>query len=55
LAVLVKSKTGTEATPVDVNKKDVNGDGQPDVLLKFRIQDTGIQCGDIPFQSPARR
>ena len=39
-------KTGTEATPVDVNKKDVNGDGQPDVLLMFSLQDIGIQCGD---------
>ena len=39
-------KTGTEATAVDINKKDVNGDSQPDLLLKFRTQDSDIQCGD---------
>lgn len=26
--------------------KDVNGDGLPDIVLHFRTQDTGIQCGD---------
>ena len=26
--------------------EDVNGDGQPDLLLHFRTQDTGITCGD---------
>jgi hypothetical protein len=25
---------------------DVNGDGLPDLLLHFRTQDSGIQCGD---------
>jgi hypothetical protein len=25
---------------------DVNGDGNPDLLLPFNIQHTGIQCGD---------
>ena len=39
-------RSGTETAPVDVNKKDVNGDGQPDLLLRFRVLDTGIQCGD---------
>ena len=39
-------KSGTEAAPVDFNRKDVNSDGQPDILLQFRIQDSGIQCGD---------
>jgi hypothetical protein len=26
--------------------KDVNGDGQADLVLHFRTQDSGIQCGD---------
>jgi hypothetical protein len=26
--------------------KDTNGDGKPDLLLHFKTQDTGIQCGD---------
>jgi hypothetical protein len=26
--------------------EDVNGDGQLDFVLHFRIQETGIQCGD---------
>jgi hypothetical protein len=26
--------------------KDLNGDGLPDLVLHFRTQDTGIQCGD---------
>ncbi len=26
--------------------KDVNGYGQPDLVLRFRTQDSGIQCGD---------
>ena len=26
--------------------KDVNDDGEPDLVLRFRIQATGIQCGD---------
>jgi hypothetical protein len=37
---------GTEAAPVLVAVEDVNGDGQPDLLLHFNTQDTGIQCGD---------
>ena len=38
--------TGTEATPVHVVLNDVDGDGNRDIVLRFRIQDTGIQCGD---------
>jgi hypothetical protein len=26
--------------------EDVNGDGKPDLVLHFRTQETGIQCGD---------
>ena len=25
---------------------DVNGDGQPDLVLRFRTEESGIQCGD---------
>ena len=28
------------------NIEEVNGDGQRDLLLHFRTQDTGITCGD---------
>ena len=28
-----------------VQTKDVNGDGRPDLVLRFRIRDTGVQCG----------
>ena len=38
--------TETEAAPVLAAVEDVNGDGQPDLLLHFNTQDTGIQCGD---------
>jgi hypothetical protein len=38
--------TGTEAFPVQVRFKDVDLDGNRDLVLRFRIQDTGIKCGD---------
>jgi hypothetical protein len=37
--------TGTEAAPVHVGRRD--GDGEPDMVVGFEIQDTGIRCGDI--------
>ena len=37
---------GTEATPIHVRHRDVNGDGRVDQILRFVIQDTGIECGD---------
>ena len=37
---------GTEATPLHVSHPDVNGDGRVDQILRFVIQDTGIECGD---------
>jgi hypothetical protein len=37
--------TGTEAAPVRVTVRDVDGDGDSDMVLRFRIHDTGIQCG----------
>jgi thrombospondin type 3 repeat protein len=51
-------KTGTEAfDPSRFTKtaakrmKDVNGDGLPDMLFTFLIQETGFSCGDIPAGS----
>ena len=38
--------TGTEAAPVHVAIRDVNGDGHLDMVLRFQIPDTGIKCGD---------
>jgi streptogramin lyase len=39
-------KTGTEAGPVQVAFQDADGDGTLDLVLHFRTQDTGLQCGD---------
>ena len=38
--------SGTEATPVGADFSDVDGDGDTDLVLRFRIRDTGIQCGN---------
>jgi hypothetical protein len=38
--------TGTEATPIQVGRRDVDGDGNRDLVFRFHIQDLGIQCGD---------
>jgi hypothetical protein len=38
--------TGTEAAPVHLGRRDVDGDGNRDLVVRFRIQDLGIQCGD---------
>lgn len=37
--------TGFEAAPVHISRRDINGDGQRDLVLRFRIQDLGLQCG----------
>jgi len=37
--------TGTEAAPVRSALRDVNGDRKADLVLQFRVRDTGIQCG----------
>ena len=38
--------TGTEAAPIHVGRRDVDGDGNRDMVLRFQIADTGIKCGD---------
>ena len=38
--------TGTEAAPLHTALEDVDGDGDIDLILHFRTQATGIQCGD---------
>jgi len=37
--------TGTEAAPVHSALEDVDGDGNIDMILHFKTQATGIQCG----------
>jgi hypothetical protein len=39
-------KTGSEAEPQAIFSRDVNWDGEDDVLLHFRIRDTGLVCWD---------
>jgi 6-phosphogluconolactonase len=34
--------------------EDVNGDGKPDLVLHFRVQDSGIQCGDTSVSITGR-
>ena len=38
-------KYGYEAPAVQATLVDVDGDGDTDLLVHFRIQDTGIHCG----------
>jgi len=35
-----------EAAPVGSGAVDVNGDGLNDLVLRFRLKDAGLQCGD---------
>jgi hypothetical protein len=37
---------GTEAVPVQSALEDVDGDGDTDMILHFKTQDTSIVCGD---------
>ena len=39
-------RTGTEAAPVHFALRDVDGDGNTDIVLRFKIRQTGIVCGD---------
>jgi hypothetical protein len=38
--------TGTEASGVQIALGDVNSDGYRDLLLRFHVKNSGIQCGD---------
>jgi hypothetical protein len=38
--------TGTEATPIHFSRRDIDRDGQRDLVVRFQILDTGIKCGD---------
>jgi len=38
--------TGNEAAPIHVGRRDVDADRDPDVVVRFLIQETGIRCGD---------
>ena len=38
--------TGSEAAPAHSALEDVDGDGDTDIILQFRTEATGIQCGD---------
>jgi len=46
--------TGTEAAPVHVGRRDVNGDGKRDMVVRFAIPDTGIKCGNTSATLPDR-
>jgi hypothetical protein len=46
--------TGTEASVVRDRMKDVDGNGYPDLVLRFRIQDTGVVCGDTTLRLTGR-
>jgi probable HAF family extracellular repeat protein len=37
---------GNGAAPVRAGRRDVDGNGKTDLLLRFEIQDTEIECGD---------
>jgi hypothetical protein len=39
-------RTGIEASPVHSSLQDVNGDGLLDMVLQFKVQNTGLQPGD---------
>ncbi|HEX2228108.1 MAG TPA: hypothetical protein VHM64_13295, partial [Candidatus Binatia bacterium] len=39
--------TGTETAPINVARRELNGDGTRDLVLRFAIQDLSIQCGDV--------
>ena len=38
--------TGSEAKPFRTAQEDIDGDGDTDLMLLFRMRETGIACGD---------
>jgi hypothetical protein len=38
--------TGTEASPILIAKRDFDRDKDGDLVLRFKIRETGIECGD---------
>jgi hypothetical protein len=36
---------GVKAAPILIRRRDVNRDGQRDLVLRFQIQDLGLECG----------
>ena len=38
--------TGTEASPMVIAKRDFDKDKDRDLVLRFEIRETGIECGD---------
>jgi len=38
--------TGTEAAPIHIATRDVDGNGSRDMLLRFQVPESGIKCGD---------
>jgi hypothetical protein len=38
--------SGTEAAPVHAARRDANKDKSPDLIVRFRIRDLGVHCGD---------
>ncbi|MFC2164018.1 hypothetical protein ACFLT2_03350 [Acidobacteriota bacterium] len=45
-STILFGRTGYEASPKRISLKDVEKDGDMDMILQFKIRDTGIQCGD---------
>jgi hypothetical protein len=36
---------GTEAAPIHIAQRDVNGDGLRDLVVRFQIEKPGLTCG----------
>jgi hypothetical protein len=47
LATVRFGRTGTEALPLSSALRDVDGDGDIDVVYEFRQRDAGFVCGDV--------
>ena len=45
---------GAPSRRLRINKLDIDRDGDKDLLLKFRIRDTGIACGDTEVSVTAQ-